>query len=52
MDIDIIIGIVLTTTALAVLLVLTFWSRRIINSIARTGCRTARQTLKELTNGK
>ena len=52
MDIDIIIGIVLLTTALTVLLVLTFWSRRIINSIARTGYRTARQTLKELTNGK
>lgn len=52
MDIDIIIGIVLTATALAVLLVLTFWSRQIINTIARTGYRTARQTLKELNNGK
>ncbi len=52
MDIDIIIGIVLVTIALAVILVLTFWSRRIINNIARTGFRTARQTLKEPTNGK
>lgn len=52
MDTDIIIGIVIVTTVLAILFVLTFWSRRIINNIARTGFRTARQTLKELTNGK
>jgi len=52
MDTDIIIGIVLTLAALSFLVILTFVAKRTIERIASEGFRTARETLRDLTNGK
>ncbi|MBN1457220.1 MAG: hypothetical protein JW912_05155 [Sedimentisphaerales bacterium] len=52
MDTDIVIGIVLISAALAFLGALTFVARRTIERIASEGFRTARETLRDLSNGK
>ena len=52
MDTDILIGIILTAVALLTVIVLTLTSKHSIERIASDGCRTARQTLKDKTNGK
>ncbi len=52
MDKDIITGCILIVGALISVTVLTLWSRRIIERIAQTGYRTARQALKDLTGGR
>lgn len=52
MDTDIITGCILTAGALISITVLSLWSRSTIERIARTGYRTARQTLKDLTGGR
>ena len=48
MDMNVLIGCVVTVCALALIVALVLWSRRTINRIAKKGFRTARQTLKEL----
>ena len=48
MDMNVLIGCVVTFVALTLIAALVFWSRRTINRIAKNGFRTARQTLKEL----
>lgn len=48
MDNNMITGIVILIVAMVLLTILTVWSVRTINYIARKGCRTSRQTLKEL----
>lgn len=52
METDIIIGIILTAAALTTVVTITVWSRGSIERIASDGCRTARETLKDKTNGK
>lgn len=51
MDADIIAGIVVLALALGVLTGLVLWSRRIIERIAASDSKTAREILKEL-NGE
>jgi len=52
MNTDIIIGCVVTVVALVSVAALTIWSRGTIERIARTGYRTARQTLKDRNGAK
>jgi hypothetical protein len=52
MNTDIIIGCVLTIVALVSVAALAIWSRGTIERIARTGYRTARQTLKDRNGAK
>jgi len=52
MNTDIIIGCVVAVVALISVAALTIWSRGTIERIARTGYRTARQTLKDLNGAK
>ncbi len=49
---DIIIGCIIVILAVTILLTLTILAHKSINRIARGGCRTARETLKELKSGK
>lgn len=48
MDMNVLIGCVVTVCALALIFALVLWCRRTINRIAKYGFHTARQTLKEL----
>jgi hypothetical protein len=52
MDKDILIGIILTGTALLTVITLTLFSRALIERIASGGYRTARETLKGKKNGR
>lgn len=52
MNKDIIIGCIITAVSLISVAGLTFWANRTIERIARKGCRTARQTLKDINVGK
>jgi hypothetical protein len=52
MDMNVLIGCVVTVVALFLIVALVLWSRRTINRIAKNGFRTARQTLKELNGGR
>lgn len=45
-------GAIIVVVALVLLSILVFWSIRTINRIARKGCRTSRETLKELDDGR
>jgi hypothetical protein len=47
MDTDIIVGCVVAVVAAISVAGLTLWSRAIVERIARTGYRTARETLKD-----
>lgn len=53
MNIDALIGIIVTAAALVVTALLVLWSRRIIERIAREGCRSAREIEEEMNhNGR
>ncbi|MHC4881553.1 MAG: hypothetical protein ACYTEN_10100 [Planctomycetota bacterium] len=52
MDKDILIGIILTVSALSTVIVITLLSRASIERTASNGYGTARQMLKDKTNGK
>ena len=52
MDANVTIGCIVVAAALTVVIALTLWARRTINRIAEDGYRTARETLRELNNGK
>ena len=52
MDINLTIGCIIASVALVLLTGLVFWSRRIISQIERNGYRSARQTLKELSDDR
>ena len=52
MEKDMLIGIIIIIAAVSVLTVLTFWCKKIIEQIDRTGHKTARQTMMELKNDK
>ena len=52
MDMDILIGIIITAVALILVGSLTFMAKRTIERIEDEGYRTARETLKDLTNGR
>jgi hypothetical protein len=52
MDNDILIGIILTASALSAVVIITVYSRASIERIASEGFRTARETLKGKNNGK
>ena len=45
---DLVAGIVIIAAAMCLLLGLVFWSRRIINRIARRGFGSAREIMKDL----
>lgn len=49
---NITIGCILVALAVTIMLTLTIMAHKSINRIARGGCRTARETLKELKSGK
>lgn len=48
---DIITGVVVLIVTIVVLVTLVIWSVRIINQIGKKGCRTSRETLKDLAGG-
>ena len=52
MDAEVIVGCIIIALALIVLTGLVFWSRRRIERVARTGHRSARQILKDLSRGR
>ena len=52
MSMDVVIGVVLLVAALTVLTVFTAWSRRIINRIAAKRLGSARDIVKDMTNGR
>ncbi len=52
MNKDIIIGCIITVVSLISVAGLTFWCCRTIDRIARTGYRTARETLKDMNVGR
>ncbi len=51
-NLNIMIGCILVASAVTIVLTLTIMAHRSINRIAKEGYRTARETLKELKNGK
>lgn len=51
-NLNIMIGCILVASSVTIVLTLTIMAHRSINRIAKGGYRTARETLKELKNGK
>ena len=51
MDLDTILGLIITVATLVVLTGLVFWSRRSIERIARRGPRSAREILEDQRRG-
>lgn len=51
MDLDIIIGIILTVMALGTVVILTLWSRRIIERIYAHSPGSLREIQKDIING-
>jgi hypothetical protein len=51
MDLNIIIGIILTVTALGAVVILTLWSRRIIERIHANSPGSLRKIQKDIING-